>query len=98
LRIAVPLLWPGKSAIRQKLDPAGYREGGHRESGRMIEPAHRFEVETSVANHFAWIRTQLGLQRTLMAAVRTGISLIGFGFTVAQVFEKMVNTPASGIP
>ena len=31
----------------------------------------------------------LALQRTLMAAVRTSVSLIGFGFTVAQFFEKM---------
>ena len=31
----------------------------------------------------------LGLQRTLMAAVRTSVSLIGFGFTVAQFFDKL---------
>ncbi len=31
----------------------------------------------------------LGLQRTLMAAVRTSVSLIGFGFTVAQFFDKI---------
>jgi putative membrane protein len=35
------------------------------------------------------MRTILGLQRTLMAAVRTAVSLIGFGFTVAQFFDKM---------
>jgi putative membrane protein len=49
----------------------------------------RFEAEPSVNNHFAWARTQLGLQRTLMAAVRTAVSLIGFGFTVAQFFTHM---------
>ena len=47
-----------------------------------------FEAEPSASNHFAWIRTQLALQRTLMAATRTSVSLIGFGFTVAQFFEK----------
>lgn len=37
----------------------------------------------------------LGLQRTLMATVRTSVSLIGFGFTVAQFFENVrSNTPA----
>ena len=35
------------------------------------------------------MRTILALQRTLMASVRTSVSLIGFGFTVAQFFDKM---------
>ena len=55
-----------------------------------------FDVQPNVGNHFAWMRTLLGLQRTLMAAVRTSVSLIGFGFTVAQFFEKMRDkTPES---
>jgi putative membrane protein len=56
----------------------------------------RFDVEPSVSNHFAWIRTLLGLQRTLMAAVRTSISLIGFGFTVAQFFERLRSSAPGG--
>jgi putative membrane protein len=48
-----------------------------------------FDAQATVSNHFAWMRTQLGLQRTLMAAVRTAVSLIGFGFTVAQFFQRM---------
>lgn len=55
----------------------------------MSEPEGRFDVQPSIGNHFAWMRTMLGLQRTLMAAVRTSVSLIGFGFTVAQFFEKV---------
>jgi inner membrane protein YidH len=55
----------------------------------MATEASRFDVQPTVANHFAWMRTMLGLQRTLMAAVRTSVSLIGFGFTVAQFFDKM---------
>lgn len=55
----------------------------------MNTPDSRFDVQPSVSNHFAWIRTQMGLQRTLMAGVRTAISLIGFGFTVAQFFQRM---------
>ena len=31
----------------------------------------------------------LGLQRTLMAAERTAVALIAFGFTVAQVFKNL---------
>lgn len=55
----------------------------------MSVGAPHFDVTPSVSNHFAWIRTQLGLQRTLMASVRTAVSLIGFGFTVAQFFQRM---------
>jgi putative membrane protein len=55
----------------------------------------RFDVQPSVGNHFAWLRTLMGLQRTQLAAVRTSVSLIGFGFTVAQFFQKMQgNLPA----
>lgn len=59
-------------------------------------PEHpRFDTEPSVSNHFAWLRTMMALQNTLMAAVRTSVSLIGFGFTVAQFFQKMrSNLPA----
>jgi len=57
-----------------------------------VSESERFDVAPSVSNHFAWMRTQLGLQRTLMAAVRTSVSLIGFGFTVAQFFQRMQGT------
>lgn len=61
-----------------------------------MHPVHinEFDVQPSVNNHFAWMRTQLGLQRTLMAAVRTSVSLIGFGFTVAQFFQRLQNDAA----
>jgi putative membrane protein len=55
----------------------------------VTEPVGRFDVQPTASNHFAWIRTQLGLQRTLMAGVRTSVSLIGFGFTVAKFFEGL---------
>jgi putative membrane protein len=62
----------------------------------VSETNPRFDVQPTASNHFAWINTQLGLQRTLMAAVRTAVSLIGFGFTVAQFFERLQgNVPAS---
>ena len=48
-----------------------------------------FEIEASAGNHLAWMNAILGLQRTLMAAERTAVSLIAFGFTVAQVFQNM---------
>jgi putative membrane protein len=55
----------------------------------VSEQPARFDVQPSVSNHFAWLRTQLALQNTLMAGVRTAVSLIGFGFTVAQFFERI---------
>lgn len=57
-----------------------------------VSSAARFDIEPSVSNHFAWIRTQLGLQRTYMAGVRTSVSLIGFGFTVAQFFQRLMTS------
>jgi len=49
----------------------------------------RFAVEPSVSNHFAWIRTRLALERTFMAWMRTSVSLIGFGFTIVQFFQRL---------
>jgi putative membrane protein len=40
-------------------------------------------------SQLALINTILGLQRTLMAAERTAVTLIAFGFTLAQLFESM---------
>jgi len=42
-----------------------------------------------VQSHFSWIRTRLSVMRTLEAWVRTAISLIGFGFTIVQFFERL---------
>jgi uncharacterized membrane protein YidH (DUF202 family) len=34
-------------------------------------------------------RTRFGADRTLMAVIRTSLSLIGFGFTIYQAFQKL---------
>ncbi len=34
-------------------------------------------------------RTRMSADRTLMSVMRTSLSLIGFGFTIYQVFEKL---------
>jgi uncharacterized membrane protein YidH (DUF202 family) len=34
-------------------------------------------------------RTRLSADRTLMSVIRTSLSLIGFGFTIFQFFEKL---------
>jgi putative membrane protein len=56
------------------------------------EPAGRFDVRTTSDSHFGWIRTRMALERTLMAWVRTGVALIGFGFTIVQFFQRLRET------
>ena len=48
----------------------------------------RFEVRMTSDSHFSWLRTKLSMDRTLMAAERTAIAMIGFGFTIVQFFER----------
>jgi putative membrane protein len=52
------------------------------------ESGARFEIRMTSDSHFSWFRTRMSLERTLMAWVRTAISLIGFGFTIVQFFER----------
>jgi putative membrane protein len=56
------------------------------------QPAARFEVRMTSDSHFGWIRTRLAVERTLMAWVRTSVSLIGFGFTIVQFFQRLNDT------
>src|SRR5215510_6083668 len=54
----------------------------------MGDSERHFEVKADAGTHFAWLRTRMALDRTLMAAIRTGTALIGFGFTIVQFFER----------
>ncbi len=55
----------------------------------------RFAVRTTAESHFAWLRTRLALERTVMASLRTSVALIGFGFTIVQFFERIGQMPGS---
>jgi putative membrane protein len=41
------------------------------------EHASRFEVHVTAESHFAWLRTRLAVERTMMACMRTAVALIG---------------------
>lgn len=56
---------------------------------------NRFDVQASASSHFAWIRTRMSLERTLMAWVRTATALIGFGFTIVSFFDQLKKMDAS---
>jgi putative membrane protein len=56
------------------------------------ESGQRFAVHVTSDSHFAWIRTRIALERTLMAWVRTAVALIGFGFTIVQFFQRLETT------
>jgi putative membrane protein len=58
----------------------------------MAEQLHQpqgLEVRVTSDSHFAWLRTRMALERTMMAWVRTSVALIGFGFTIVQFFERL---------
>ena len=57
--------------------------------------ADRFEVRVTADSHMAWVRTRLGLERTMMSWLRTAASLIGFGFAIVQFFERLQQTPGA---
>jgi putative membrane protein len=57
------------------------------------EQPERFEVRATANDHFAWVRTRLAVERTLMAYMRTAVSLIGFGFGIVQFFDRLEQMP-----
>ncbi|MCA3554077.1 DUF202 domain-containing protein [Aestuariivirga sp.] len=55
----------------------------------------RFTVKTAAETHFAWMRTRFAVERTILAWIRTAVSLIAFGFTIVQFFERMQAVPGA---
>jgi putative membrane protein len=56
-------------------------------------PPDRFHVDANAQTHFAWLRTRLAVERTMMAYMRTSVSLIGFGFTIFQFLLNVRQHP-----
>ncbi len=55
--------------------------------------AGRFGVRVTADSHFAWLRTRLALERTMMAWLRTAVALIGFGFAIVQYLNRLQPIP-----
>ncbi len=60
---------------------------------RADSQPNRFEVRVTGESHLAWLRTRLAVERTMMAYLRTAVSLIGFGFTIFQIAFRVLNSP-----
>jgi len=56
---------------------------------RTTVGAGRFDVRATASDHFAWLRTRLALERTIMAWLRTAVALIGFGFAIVQYINHL---------
>ena len=57
--------------------------------------AARFEVRATAGDHFAWLRTRLALERTIMSWLRTAVALIGFGFAIVQYLNHLQQIPGA---
>jgi putative membrane protein len=53
----------------------------------------QFDVRVTADSHFAWLRTRLAIERTMMAYMRTAVALIGFGFAIVQFFVRFEELP-----
>jgi putative membrane protein len=62
---------------------------------QVSENSDRFDVRVTADSHFSWLRTRLAIENTLMAYMRTAVSLIGFGFAIVQFFERFHNMPGA---
>jgi putative membrane protein len=52
-------------------------------------------VRATATDHFAWLRTRLALERTMMSWLRTATALIGFGFAIVQYLNHFQQTPGT---
>ena len=59
---------------------------------RITSQSDAASISTELASRrtgMSFQRTRMSADRTLMWVIRTSLSLIGFGFTLFQVFEKL---------
>src|SRR5215212_6246076 len=61
----------------------------------LVATPDRFAIEATISNHFAWLNTRQAVERTFMGWLRTAVSLISFGFTIVQFFQRFSQMPDS---
>jgi putative membrane protein len=75
-------------------DGADNGQGGpHMTDAHAAANPGRFEVRVTADSHFAWVRTRLALERTIMSWLRTAVALIGFGFAIVEYFNRLQEIP-----
>ena len=47
----------------------------------------RFTVKVAAESHFAWMRTRLAVERTILAWIRTAVSLIALETVFSRAFR-----------
>jgi putative membrane protein len=57
--------------------------------GHAPRAVERLQAKEPVGSHFAWLNARLALEMTMMSWIRMAITLIGFGFTIVQFFERL---------
>lgn len=55
------------------------------------ETTRRFEVTPSSNSRYAWLRTRMSAERTLLSWQRTALVMIGFGFTIAKFLQQLTS-------
>jgi len=69
--------------------------GDDKQLMKPVDDVTRSNFPANMQTHLAWLRTRMSLETTLDSWIRTGTSLIGFGFTIVQFFEHLNGTQAA---
>jgi putative membrane protein len=65
----------------------------HREASAAAEPGPNLSL---ISTQLSWMRSDLSNLRTLLAWSRTGVSMIGFGFTIYNFYRGFLENLAGG--
>ena len=84
-----------------EIDEVRYERVGAAAVLTIDRPARRNAVDGPTAErllgHFAALLDGMAADRTLMAVIRTSLSLISFGFTIYKVAENLVAEENQGV-
>lgn len=75
--------WSGSNRMEKNFELTASDRGAPQSAN-----VERYVVAATSDSHFAWIRTRLAADSTLMGWIRLATTLIGFGFTIVQFFDR----------